>query len=70
MLHLIDQTRRNLEMRFEIPTMNISMFEVENVVTNGSDPTTPAETPKSAETKATAIAETITKVNDNILTFH
>ncbi len=28
-------------MKYENPIMNISMFEVENVVTNGSDPTTP-----------------------------
>jgi len=56
-------------MRFEIPTMNISMFEVENVIT--SDPSGVApESPKSATTKATAIANNITTVNDNILTFH
>lgn len=56
-------------MRFEIPTMNISMFEVENVIT--SDPSGVApETPKnSATANATSIAQSIEGVNNNILAF-
>jgi hypothetical protein len=55
-------------MRFEIPTMNISMFEVENVITSEPSGVVP-ESPKSATQNATKIAESIEGVNNNILAF-
>ncbi|MBQ3426474.1 MAG: hypothetical protein IJH37_04940 [Clostridia bacterium] len=54
-------------MKFELPKMNISMFEVENVVTTVSgDPT---EEQKSAQQKAQFIADSIEGVR-TVLTFN
>ena len=53
--------------KFELPKMNISMFEVENVVTTVSgDPT---EEQKSAQQKAQFIADSIEGVR-TVLTFN
>lgn len=54
-------------MKFELPKINISMFEVENVVTTASgDPT---EEQKSAAEKAETAAAAIPNV-DAVLTFN
>ena len=55
-------------MKFENPIMNISMFEVENVVTTPSGDT-PATEPQTAAAKAqTALTDKSVAVG-NILTF-
>lgn len=45
-------------MKFENPKMTISMFEVENVVTNGSDPTTPTGYTGDKKTVTNLFADT------------
>ena len=55
-------------MKFENPIMNISMFEVENVVTTMSGGT-PATEPQTAAVKATAALQNAGADTNNILRF-